>query len=208
MGGAGEGGPRGGRGRGRLLRLVSAPGERDDASLLDSARDGDRGAVEQLASRHDGALRGLLLRLEVPPGDPLDRVVEAAWAEALSPLEAPLPEESLAARLFRAALAHADRAAPPRTAASAEVDPGPAFEAETGGATRMLSGPDGAAWVDEALRSLPRAERAALLLCHKHGLTAREVAHALGRDREAVASLVAAALRRLRVRAARDAGGG
>lgn len=50
------------------------------------------------------------------------------------------------------------------------------------------------------LRALPRKQAAALILRHLHGYSNREIAHALGIPEQTVASRMAAAKARLRVR--------
>jgi RNA polymerase sigma-70 factor (ECF subfamily) len=64
-------------------------------------------------------------------------------------------------------------------------------EMDTGGAEQEWANHDVRAEVVAALRQLPAAQRAALILHHVDGLPVREVATALGRSASAVESLLA-----------------
>jgi RNA polymerase sigma-70 factor (ECF subfamily) len=71
-------------------------------------------------------------------------------------------------------------------------------EIETGGAEQAWATYDVRAGVLTALRQLPAAQRAALILHHVDGLPVREVATALGRSAAAVESLLARGRERFR----------
>jgi RNA polymerase sigma factor (sigma-70 family) len=183
----------------------SGPNQPDDATLVELARGGDRAAFGVLFERHRPLLRGLCTRALSDAAFVEDVMQEAALQALLNLGSLRRPERfgpwlgGIGLNICRAALRRAGRADwswQAMAGGSAGLEP-PSREPVP---YRLVEEDELRAVVRRAVGSLPRGQRAAVLLFYIRGLTYAEVAAALGIEAGAVRTRLHKARRSLRSR--------
>ena len=182
---------------------------RSDGELLLGARTGDRAALEALLSRHAPAVMRFARRLCDDPADADDVVQETliAAARRLSELEDERAIRSwfyTVARSFCAKKRRRSRYAPPAMAELEEAD----IASDGRGPDEDAAGSEIGGALAQAIRGLDPKYREVLVLRDVEGLTAPEVADALGIEVDAVKSRLHRARAAVRARMAPALGSG
>ncbi len=174
------------------LRLLLPEESREDEELVPLARQGDLAALSLLYQRHGGALWGFLMAFHLPL-HAATAVATQAFSESLLASE---PGWSFPGLLFRSAwemcLPQLQEEVP------LPISPASGGGSDEGG-TSMLLGPSGGVWLASQLPTLPRHERAAILLYYKVGLRLKEMAVILGGSEADAMDVLAKARTQLRM---------
>ena len=173
----------------------------DTARLIHSARDGDRGALESLFSRHQGRLLNFIrarmdswLAQRVSPEDILqETLLESARKMAGFDPQGPSSFYRWLVEIARFKLSEAARAhrAIKRTAENPLTDSVPAAQTSPSG---RVARSEKSALLHRALASLPERQAEAVRLRYLEGLTVAETSERLGCSGGAVKALVARGL--------------
>lgn len=175
-----------------------------DLELVALTAAGERAAFGELVRRHGSSVRSLLRRMGADAAT-ADDVAQDAFLSAFEQIAEFRGEgafqswvKRIAARLY---VRRWRRAAKADALAEADADPDPPAHAAEGEATARID-------LDEALKTLPQAERLCVSLCYGAGLSHAEAAAALNAPLGTVKSHVKRGLDRLRARLSPDGAGG
>src|SRR5512134_1877471 len=156
--------------------------ERDDQGLLDAARAGDRAALDQLLTRHQGRVYRFGLKMCRDPEDAKDVLQETLLAVARNVKDF-RGASSVSTWLYTIARSFCIKKRPRSKFAPAQEESLSAREPDDALAGRQIESA-----LEQAIGSLDPMYREVLLLRDVEGLTAPEVAEVMGLSVEAVKS--------------------